>query len=79
MMLAAKAATNFWQRRVRQRFAEVHRNLPRHRDRLRVVPRLQIHQLQVVVVGNMLLNRLDRHGLFFVIEDIPEYVLRERQ
>src|ERR1017187_9477882 len=33
MMFAAKAPANFRQRGVRQRLTQVHRDLPRHRDR----------------------------------------------
>src|SRR5689334_4483257 len=44
MVLAAEAAADLGQRRPRQRLAEIHRNLARHRDRLRVVPRLQIDE-----------------------------------
>src|SRR5689334_11926654 len=32
MVLAAETASDFRQRRVRQRFTEIHRDLPRHRD-----------------------------------------------
>src|SRR5947207_11083897 len=38
VVLPAEAPADFRQRRMRQRLAEVHRDLPRHRDRLRVVP-----------------------------------------
>src|SRR6476660_4235925 len=37
VMLPAEAPADFWKRRMRQRLAEVHRDLARHGDRLRVV------------------------------------------
>src|SRR5256885_2579082 len=60
MMLSSEAAADLGQRRVRQRFTQIHRDLPRHRHRLRVVPRFKLDHLQVVVVSDEFLNRLDR-------------------
>src|SRR6478736_4007385 len=51
MVLAAVAAADLRQRGVRQLLAQIHRDLTRDRDRLRVVARLQVHDLQLVVVG----------------------------
>src|SRR5947209_9952904 len=55
MMLSAETAADLGQRRVRQRLAQIHGDLPRHRNRLRIVPRLQLDELQVVIIGDELL------------------------
>src|SRR5262249_46034894 len=60
VVLAAKAAADLRQRGARERLAEIHRDLSWHRDRLRVISRLQVCELQLVVLGDELLNHVDR-------------------
>jgi hypothetical protein len=67
VMLSAETSTDFRQRRVRKRLTEIHRNLTGHRDRLRVISRLQFDELQVVVVGDVLLDDLD-DDVFFELD-----------
>ena len=78
-MFAAETAAYFRQRGMRQRLTEVHRNLPRHRDRLGVVARFQIDEFKVVVIGDELLDDLDRDRLFFVVQDVLQHFVRKRQ
>ena len=76
MMLSTEAAPDLGERRARQRFAEIHCNLPWHRNRLGVVARFEIDQLQVVVIGdevhltNMLSNLVD-NAVKYSRENIP--------
>ena len=63
----------------RERLAQIHRDLARHRHGLRVVARLQLADLQLVVVGDELLNRLDRDRLVVLIDDVSQHFLRELQ
>src|SRR5687768_15263322 len=47
MMFSTEAAADLGKRGIRESLAEIHRNLARHRHRLRVVPGLQFGQLQL--------------------------------
>src|SRR5207244_12832011 len=78
-MFAAEASADLGKRGVRQRLAEIHRNLTGHGDRFRVVARFQFDHLQVVVVGDELLNDLDGNRLFLLSEDVLQNLLRERE
>ena len=72
VVLAAEALPDLGERGVRQLLAHVHRDLARHRDGLGVVSRLEFSQFQVVVVRDVLLNDLDCHGSFVVVDDVTQ-------
>src|SRR6202011_1087106 len=56
VVLAAEAAADLGQRRMRQRFAEIHRYLARHGDRLRIIARLQLAHFVCVMLGTIVLD-----------------------
>ena len=78
VVLTAKASPNLRQRRVRQRLTEEHRNLPRQRNRSGAVPRFQVGDPQLVVIGDELLDHVDGHRLVVAFQDVAQNVLRQR-
>src|ERR1041385_3557190 len=79
MVLSPKTAADLGKRCVRQRFTEVHRNLTRKRHRLRVVLRFQLRDFELVVIGYELLNRIDRHRLVILVDNVLQNFLRQLQ
>ena len=79
MVLSAEVAPDLGQRLVRQVLAKIHGDLAREGDLLRVVLRLQLADLQVVVVRHDLLDRFHADHGRIDGEDVLQRLLRERQ
>ena len=75
VVLAAKLAANFRQRRFREVLGEVHRNLPRIDDGTRIIFRLDFHQAQAELLSHRFLNGFNRHLAGLRIDEILQNLL----
>ena len=77
VVLASEGLADLGEGGVGEGLDEVHRDLSRDGDGLGVVPGLEVRELDVVVVGDVLLDHLDRDGLLLGGEEIAEDLLGE--
>src|SRR6185312_5314649 len=79
MIPAAEIAADLRQRQLRQLLGQSHRDLPRPRDRTRALLRVHVRNPDLVVVGDRLLDVLDRDLAVLDGQQVAKRVLGHRQ